>query len=264
MRTTIAIKCVIVLLVASGATFSAPAQSADVLKSLETLQVVPRAHQWSLVAPELRPALQQAVQLSPEIVERLARGDARQRGIAIFIADQQGDVARLLALAPLLDDHAQTVPYALPVAHVGGYETGPQTVSEYLSTAYLHWLGVDVDGSSKRFARDVGPIEHPDQLVHPWIVRLRRAKAAGQDMSTLKQQIAALPEAVRWAVITLGYENSLYDRAEARTQLAALSETTQTALAQGARLQPTEPLFRLNRGEEYERLVKLYATLNRP
>jgi hypothetical protein len=99
MRTTIAIKCVIVLLVASGATFSAPAQSADVLKSLETLQVVPRAHQWSLVAPELRPALQQAVQLSPEIVERLARGDARQRGIAIFIADQQGDVARLLALA---------------------------------------------------------------------------------------------------------------------------------------------------------------------
>lgn len=231
------------LLVAAAAPAPEPAVG------LDEISVLPRENQWSLVPPKARPALQQAVQMSPAQRTALVQAeDGRRRGIGLFVAEQQGDIAFLLSVSHLLDDRTPTVPYARPVAHVGGYARADQTVAEYLSSIYMEWFGVDADKSRKRFDKLIGRVAEPKCLVRPWIVRLRRAGADKSEIAALKTQIAALPEDVRWAVVTLGYKNSLYTHNEAQAALHALSADTRDAIQTRRDLLPDEPLFRVNDG----------------
>lgn len=217
--------------------------------ALDEITVVPRGNQWSLIPPEALPALQQIVKLTPKQRDALVQSeDARRRGIGLFVAEQQGDVAFLLSLSHLLDDRTPTVPYARPVAHDGGYAHADQTVADYLSSIYAEWFGVDVDKSRKRFDKLIGRVAEPRHLVRPWIVRLRRAGENEEKTVALKAQVADLPEEVRWAVLTLGYKNSLYSPTEAHAALNSLSAHTRDALHGRQDLLPDEPLFRVNDG----------------
>ncbi len=245
----------------SGAAAQAPEPDLDEIVS--QIKVLPRYNQWQLIEPALRSGLEAAARLPREQRERLLRADnAARRGIGIFIAGRQGDVAALLSYANLLDDREATLPFALPTAGVDQYAQRDQTVGDYLSATYLEWFGVDVDRSPARFKRLFGGLGDPNHLVHPWIVRLRRAAGNAKQTAQLKQQISALPEEVRWAVLTLGYQNSVYTLAEARELLAKLSPTLRKALGDGDTLLPDEPLFRMNHGamrrvvrEQFQRLV---------
>jgi len=222
------------------------AYARDPADEVARVRVVPRHNQWTLVAPEQRPILTRIIQMPAAERDPLLRSDdARLRGIGIFIAEQQGDLATLLSLSPLLADNAPTVPFAEPVAHAGDYRVRDQTVADYLTTVYLEWFGVDVDKSKQRFDDLLGRVkDQPQNLVQPWIVRLRRAAADESAVAKIKARAAELPEEVRWAVVTLGYSSSLYTKAEARALLAALSEQTREKLRSRQELLPDEPLFR--------------------
>jgi hypothetical protein len=233
-------------LVLALAALLAPAYASDPVDAVAAVRVVPRHNQWTLVAPEQRALLAKIIELpAAERDQFLRSSDARLRGIGIFIAEQQGDLAMLLSLSNLLADNAPTVPFALPVAHGGDYPVRDQTVADYLTTVYLEWFGVDVNKSKERFDDLLGKVQDkPQDLVQPWIVRLRRARADESAVAKTKARIAELPEEVRWAVVTLGYSDSLYTQADARTLLTTLSEKTRAALRTRATLPPNEPLFR--------------------
>jgi hypothetical protein len=213
------------------------------------IAVVPRHNQWSLIDPDQRQALRSIVKTPAADRDRLARlGDARERAIGIFIAEQQGDLDLLLSIAHLLDDGEPTIPYALPTAMPEEYATRAQTVAEYLSSVYLEWFGVDVDRSTEKFAELFGDVTDSSRLVRPWIVRLRRARDDSQATAQIKELVTQLPEEVRWAVVTLGYYNGFYTEPEARTILSRLSAPIKNAIQGEERLLPEEPLFRMNRG----------------
>lgn len=241
----------------------APSFAADPAGAVADVRVVPRLHQWTLVAPEQRAILTRVVGLpSADRDELLRSNDARLRGIGIFIAEQQGDLAALLSLAHLLADNAPTVAYAAPVAQPGEYHVREQTVAEYLTAVYLEWFGVDVDKAKERFDNLLAPMKNETQnLVQPWIVRLRRAQADEKEVAKIKAAVAELPEEVRWAVVTLGYGSSLYTKTEAGILLAKLSEKTHATVRNREKLLPNEPLFRSPSFRDaavrqYEQLVK--------
>lgn len=256
------------LLAVAFAAASANAQlsETDVDQLVSKITVLPRYNQWVLIEPELRPALRQTVQITPAQREHLVRnGTPAERGIGIFVADQQGDIAALLSYADLLVDRERTLPFALPTAHDGQYARRDQTVAEYLTAAYLEWFGVDVDSAPTRFKRLLGDVSDPDRLVRPWIVRLRRAASDAKQTAQLKKDVNALPEEVRWAVLTLGYKNSLYTVAEARGLLASMSRPTREAIVGGTNLLPEEPLFRMNDGALWRvTLAECRKLLNAP
>lgn len=229
-----------------AAILSAAACADEWADAVAQVRAVPRHHQWTLIDPAQRPVLKKLVEMpAAQRAELLGSPDARQRGIGIFVAGQQGDLGTLLSLSALLDDAAPTVPYALPVAHGGDYPVREQTVADYLTSVYQEWFGVDVDNSRARFddLLSAGKAK-PEEFVHPWIVRLRRAQPNAQAVAQLKERVAALPEEVRWAVVTLGYSNSLYTKADARTLLTKLSESTRAALRRPDTMLPNEPLLR--------------------
>jgi hypothetical protein len=227
------------------------------------VRVVPRQNQWSLIEPAQRDVLKRLA-ATPVAVRDvlLSSGDARECGIGIFIAEQQGDLAVLLSVSHLLANHAATVPYAAPLAQAGEYGTREQTVAEYLTSVYLEWFGVDVDKSLKRFDELLRPVkDHPQDLVQPWLVRLRRARSDERAIAEIKAEANKLPEETRWAVITLGYNSSLYTKSEARAALARLSEKVQQSLRARATLPATEPLFRSTSFrdavlQQYDELIK--------
>jgi hypothetical protein len=261
-RETLRCGILLAVILAVGSANARPPDE-DVDELVSRINVLPRYNQWRLIEPELRPTLKEVVGMSLEQRERLVRaGTAAQRAVGIFVADQQGDIAALLSYADLLSDREATLPFAQPTAGVEQYARRGQTVGEYLSAAYVEWFGVDVDCSLARFKRFFGDVDEPNHLVHPWIVRLRRAAGDAQQTTRLKKQINALPEEVRWAVLTLGYQDSMYTPDEARKLVAALSPATREALAAGTELLPDEPLFRMNDGayrrvlrEQFRRLV---------
>lgn len=243
----------VVVFATNGTSAQPPEVSIDELVS--KISVLPRYNQWSLIEPELRPALKQVVRISREQRERLVHsGSPAERGVGIFVAEQRGDVAALLSYVRLLTDEASTLPYAQPTAAVGQYARRDQTVGEYLTAAYLEWFGVDVDSSPARFRRVLGDVTDPERFVQPWLVRLWRARGNAGETAKLKEQINALPEDVRWAVITLGYKRSVYTLEEARGLLADLSREIRQAILNRAELLPGEPLFRVNDGA-YRRVV---------
>lgn len=234
---------------------TAAAQTMSWTEALSTVDVVPRANQWALVDPQMHPVLKALVQMPAEERDRLIRSSsARERGLGLFVAEQQGDLAALLAAAPLLDDNELTIPYAVPVAQPFEYVQRDQTVTAYLTKLYADWFGVDVDKSRERFDRLLGDVSDPQQLVRPWIVRLRRAQDDAKQTAALKAEINALPEDVRWAVVTLGYQNSVLTLTEAHTSLANLSAATREAIQTRQDLLANEPLFRRNDGE-FQKLV---------
>ncbi len=238
-----------ILVVMLAVALSAAAQTSEAVQAVSEVSLVPRHNQWSLIHPDERPALLAVIKMSAADRDQLIQsGDARQRGIGLFIAEQQGDVAGLLSVSHLLADEEQTVSYAQAVADVGGYAQAQQTVGGYLSQIYLDWFGVEVDRSQKRFERYFGGVTDPDHLAYPWVVRLRRARADAARQAQIKESIGKLPEDVRWAVVTLGHVNGLYTEAEAQSLLAALSPATQAAIQNRDDLLPDEPLFRMNRG----------------
>lgn len=232
------------------ATMSASAQSIDTNKTVAKITVLPRYNEWFLIQAEGRARLEAVIRISADERDRLIReGSARERGIGIFVAEQQGDIGLLLSLADLLEDKEPTIPYALPTASAGEYAHDDQTVGEYLSSVYLEWFGVDVDASRKTHEELFGAIRDPARLVHPWIVKLRRARNDALLTGDIKEQISALPAELRWAVLTLGYKNSLYRLEEARKQLLGLPGAIRQSIRNRHNPLETEPLFRVNGGE---------------
>jgi len=235
----------LVLLVLTFAGFEPPVPVVNPTDRIGEIDAVPRAHQWSLIPPVDRPVLKAVIKMKKVDRDALVvEGDARQRGIGLFIADQQGDVAALLAWEHLLDDKELTVPFALPLAQPEKYDSGDQTVSEYLNSIYHDWLGVNIDCSRKRFAKLIGEIDEPQHLVNPWIVRLRRVHGDEKRTESLKKEIEQLPEEVRWAVITIGWCNSLYSEEDARRLLADVSPELREQIRSGDSILIEEPLFR--------------------
>jgi len=240
-----------VVLLAS-ACVRAQSPPSDTHNIMTGITVLPRYNHWSAVDPALRSTLKAALRMSSEQRHQLVRsGSASQRGIGIFIAEQQGDIDALLSYSDLLGDDRKTVPFARACIAPGQHEHSDQTVGEYLTAAYLEWFGVDVDSSPARYDRLFGDVSDAQHLVYPWIVRLRRAAENAERTAQVKEQISALPDRVRWAVLTLGYKNSVYERQEARALLMELSSDTQKALNSDVDLLPEEPLFRMNGGTYY-------------
>jgi len=250
LRNTVIVLCgALVVGLSMPATAGGPASRGDADQLAAQVQVLPRYHQWTLVEPAERAALRAVAGIEAARRDRLVRqGDGVQRGIGIFVADQQGEVEALLAYADLLADTEATLPYALPVATPDEYAVGPQTVGEYLTAAYLEWFGVDVDGSPARFKALFADVADPQDLVQPWIVRLRRVADNRVRTAELKSRIAELPQRVRWAVVTLAHKDSLYSTAEARAVLGGLSASTRQLILNGGNPLPTEPLLRVNDG----------------
>ncbi|MBL1216241.1 MAG: hypothetical protein D8M59_01960 [Planctomycetes bacterium] len=211
----------------------------------DEITALPRDNQWSLIPPTDRPALRQAATADAEtLTALLTSDDPDDIGLAIFIADQQADIESLLSANHLLENESLTLPFALPLAQPNAYEAQAQTVSEYLTAVYHHWFGVDVDGSLPRFASLIGEVENPDHLIGPWLVTLVRAESDEKRLTALKADIDRLPDHVRWAVITVGWCDSVYTQSEA---VQALSDTDLNVLAdirEGKPLLPSEPLFR--------------------
>jgi hypothetical protein len=251
-----------VLVVLAG--LAATTYADDLAAALAAVQVVPRQNQWMLVESQQRAVLKKVVQMSAAERDRpLKSADARFRGIGIFIAEQQGDLPTLLGLSNLLTDEAVTVPFAAPVAQVGEFRTREQTVADYLTSVYLEWFGVDVDQSKERFDEALGPVKDaPQNLVQPWIVRLRRARSDERAVAEIKAEISKLPEETRWAVVTLGYNSSLYTKAEARSLLAGLSDKTREMLRAHATLPANEPLF--HSPSFRDAVLEQYAALAKP
>jgi|GEM_PF-1737956 len=248
MNKLVKVNLIAVTLLASCATI-ANAQTTDIGALTARVGVLPRLNQWTLIEPDSRPALKDVAKLSNEQRDALARSDSPvDRSIAIFIADQQGDVAALLSYARMLDDQRPGLPYAARVAGVDQYDRSDQSVAEYLTSAYLDWFGVDVDSSIKRFERYFAEVDESDNLVKPWIVRLRRAKHDAGKTADLKQHITTLPADVRWAVVTLGYKESVYTSKQARKLLSQLPPATRRAVDIRDNILPDEPLFKINRG----------------
>jgi len=243
-----AISCGFTLAVALAAV-SASVEVGNTSNAVAQITVVPRHNQWSLIDPDQRQALRNIVKMpTADRVPLTRQGDPRERGIAIFIAEQQGNLALLLSIAHLLDDGEPTIPYALPTAMPEEYATQTQTVAEYLTSVYLEWFGVDVDRSTEKFEELFGDVTDSSRLVRPWIVRLRRARDDTQATVQIKKLVTQLPEEVRWAVVTLGHSNGFYTESEARTILSKLSAPIKSAIQGGERLLPEEPLFRMNAG----------------
>lgn len=243
-----AISCGFALTVALAAV-GASAENNGASDAVAQITVLPRHNQWSLIDPDQRQALRNIVKMPAGDPASLTRqGDPRQRGVGIFIAEQQGNLELLLSIAHLLDDDEPTIPYALPTAMPEEYATQAQTVAEYLSSVYLEWFGVDVDRSARKFEELFGDVTDSSRLVRPWIVHLRRARDDSQATARIKQLVTQLPEEVRWAVVTLGYSNGLYTEPEARTILSKLSGPVKDAIQSDERLLPEEPLFRMNAG----------------
>ncbi len=226
------------------------------------VQVLPRHNQWTLVDPAQQPVLRGLLDMpGAERQALLESSDARLRGIGIFVAEQQGDLETLLSLSAWLTDDRPTAPYALPLAQPGAYTSRPQGLGEYLTTVYQEWCGVDVDRSRERFAELLEPMQTQAQLmVHPWVVRLRRAAQDPAALQAVKAQVAALPEEVRWAVVTLGHQDSRYTREEARALLGALSAPVRAQLQSRAVLPQHEPLFRASTSL-HETVLRQYAAL---
>ena len=223
------------------------ARAVDVDGLIASVGVLPRCNQWSLVPPEQRETLHKLAAFTTEQREVLAKSDdPRSRGAAVFIAEQQGDLAALLSCSRMLEDTRPTQPYALPTAGIDEYAQGEQTVAEYLTSAYLHWFGVDVDGSLEKFRENFGERPVADRFVKPWIVRLRRAAKDGAKIAEIKTRIQTLPEETRWAVLALGYQESVYTAKEAREALRQLSPETRQAITAGKAEFRTEPYLRMN------------------
>ena len=81
-----------------------------------------------------------------------------------------------------------------------------------------------------------GEVTDSSRLVRPWIVRLRRARNDAEATTQITRLVAQLPEEVRWAVVTLGYSNSLYTEPEARALLSELSAPVKNAIQNEKRL----------------------------
>ncbi len=249
------ILCGLLAASATAAGAAAGSEIVDPIDQIGNVDVVPRYDQWSVIPIKQREILKDLSGVPAEQRDRLvSHGSAIERGIGIFIADQHGDVEALISYAELLEDHEYTVQFAQSAAGVGEYAQADQTVSEYLSAVYLEWFGVDVDGSIERFETLFEEDVKPEHLVKPWIVSLRRAKDDPKATAKIKQQITKLPEDVQWAVLSLGYKNSVYAAGEARKLLTDLSVQIHRAIEKGKMILPDEPLFRMNDGD-YQRVV---------
>lgn len=239
---------ILFMLIGVGFTELNQDQDSKLVDRINGIKVIARANQWSLILPDNHPVLKEVIKLKKAARDQLVNeGDAQQRGIGLFIADQQGDIAALLAWEELLDDKELTVSYALPLAQPEEYAAGEQTVSEYLNSIYHDWIGVDVDGSRKRFAKLIGEIDKPELLIHPWIVKLKRARGDAKVTKSLKNEIEKLPEEVRWAVITIGWCDSLYIKDEAQKLLAGTSPVLRKQIQSddsGIMNLSEEPMFR--------------------
>ncbi len=228
--------------------------------SVEHVKAIPRWHQWSLLDPGSRKTLQCLVtRSSVQQRERLVwHGTARERGLGLFLADQQQDVAALFSYCPLLQDERDTLPYALPVASVGATAVQRQTVSAYLNTLYLEWVGVDMDGDRSRCEDYLGRVPDPEHLVRPWVVRLLRAGGDQYTLSRWQRAVARLPEMEQGVIILLAAGDDLLDAQTSCRNWLRLSPVARDGLLAGALAVLDDPLV-WARGERFSAQVSKRA-----
>ena len=225
------------------------------------VSAIPRWNQWSLLDADQRRALRLRVARSSRAdwVRLVQEGGGPERGLGLFLADQHGDVAALLTWCGLLEDHRETLPYPLPNAWSGPMVTHSQTVSGYLTTLYLAWFGVDVDGDRARCEAFLGGLETPDVPVRPWIERLLRARDDAE-RHRLKRVLLELPEPERAVVLLLAFEHDLMNRDEVCDAWNGIRAGLRADLEAGVAVLPDEPMFRAQ-GPRF--LSRLAAVANR-
>lgn len=187
-------------------------------------------------------ALGVAARLSADEIDALiASDDPRALGVAIFALSEQHRPDRLLELSRLLDDARPTIPVGVATAmQSSDYRTRDQTVSELLRAAYEEWFGVRV-ASSQQFDELLAGLD-PWADPTPWETRLRRTTDP-DDLRALQDEIAGLPETLRWQILMRDAASATrYTPEEARAEIARLSPTTRAAIdARTVRMPPTAP-----------------------
>ncbi len=191
---------------------------------VEDVRALPRWNQWVLLDPDSRALLRCLVRrVDREVRNRLVQeGTPEARAVAVFLADQQEDVAFLAASCDLLDDQRETLPYPLPAAWPGTQVYHPQTVSEYTTQVILEWFGLDVDGS--RIRCESGLAGRPERFVRPWLVRFVRHQGDREQVRAIEAQVHRLPGEVAAVISLLAFENGVLSEDEVCARWATLPD----------------------------------------
>ena len=154
-------------------------EAVDADSAMPTVLPPGDTYYWNSARVEEQRKLAKAVASSAERLDALKASDnPMERGLAIFIMDQRGDLDGLIGVSDWLGDDRDTIPRSDPPAGpvvCGDYCAFPQTVSEYLRRTYGWWLGIAPRNAAdlRRALDDLGPV---DGLAAPWIRRLERAQ----------------------------------------------------------------------------------------
>lgn len=222
--------------------------------------VLPPGNFHRAVPPWAHDALGVAARLRADEIDALIESDdPRALGVAIFALSEQHRPDRLLELSRLLDDARPTIPVGVATAmQSSDYRTRDQTVSELLRATYEEWFGVRV--VSKHQFDELFDGLDPWADPKPWETRLRRTTDPDA-LRVLKEEIAALPETLRWQILMRDAASAArYTPDEARAEISRLSPSTRAAI--DARAMPV-PLASPSLKQNAESVSHLYLVHDR-
>lgn len=106
--------------------------------------------------------------------------DPKVRTLGALALGLGDDPSVLPHLAPLLSDHAATLDRTWPDLSAEGKPDPPtfthQDVAAVATRVVREWTGLDGPIPQERFRAYWGEVNNPEQLVHVWLCRLRRAE----------------------------------------------------------------------------------------
>ncbi|MCA9292311.1 MAG: hypothetical protein KDA20_00695 [Phycisphaerales bacterium] len=199
--------------------------------------------QWQSVPVDERPILAEACTIEDDqLNQMLENGTAEERGLALFVLDQRGDIARLLELHALLDDARMSIPSSDVNGVHNTYAFKRQSIAGQLSNIYHAWFGV-VPHDVAEFEALIGEAD-PDTFVTVWVWRLYRARtdsvyalhmpqyissldipeSAAIDSESVLEEVKQLPADLRWVVACAAYslEVGTYDLDSKRAVLTTI------------------------------------------
>lgn len=199
--------------------------------------------QWQSVPVDERPILAAACAIEDhQLDQMLDQGTAEERGLALFVLDQRGDIERLMELCELLDDARMTIPSTDVNGVNNTYSCKRQSIAGQVSNIYHTWFGV-VPHDIAEFEALIGDAD-PDTFVTVWVWRLYRAttdpvyvqhmpryisgldipESAVIDRNSVLEAVKHLPADLRWVVACVAYslEVGTYDLESKRAVLKTI------------------------------------------
>ncbi len=194
-----------------------------------------------------------ALELPDESLDALASSDdPDHRAVAIVVASARADVVRLFQWRQFLDDHRPALPTCVPAGlFAPDWTFVPSTVSERIASALGYWFGISGGGRASRFEQEFAShVENPLRLVNPWLMRLRDAMgwdvADTESSILLKQEIAALDPALRWAIVAQAHHEGRYTDEQAAALYLALPPEIKANITNGVRMLSFDPTYSLD------------------